>query len=146
MRARAIAAARLAALAWLVGGGIWASVGGARAELPPRAYEAMRQSARYVLVLAVESVERAAPRTDGPFRTTTVVVRARIVSVIRGAGLKMGDTVTIRYRHREPVKPGWVGPAPIPVLEKGSRVLAWLNRGEGAFAPAARGHSFATLR
>jgi hypothetical protein len=32
------------------------------------------------------------------------------------------------------------------VLEKGTRVLAWLNRGKGFLAPAARGRSFATLR
>jgi hypothetical protein len=68
----------------------------ARAELPPQAYERMRQKATCVLLLAVQFVQRSAPRTDGPMRSETVTVEARVLSVIRGSGPKMGATVTIR--------------------------------------------------
>lgn len=118
----------------------------ARAELPPSAYERMRGKATFVAILAVQSVERAAPQVDGDMRTVRVTVRARILSAIRGTGLKIGDTITIRYTNRTPTKPGWVGPSPIPILAKDTRVLAWLNRGKGFLAPAARGRSFEMLR
>lgn len=117
-----------------------------RAELPPTVYEAMRAKAAVVLLLAVEEVALGAARADGRMRAAPVTVRARVRSVIRGSGLKMGDVVTIRYTNIRPVQPGWVGPAPIPILKPRTRVLAWLNRGERDFVPGARGGSFEALR
>jgi hypothetical protein len=137
---------KLSILALLAAGTLPPLATAARAELPPTAYEAMRGKAAIVAILAIQSVQRSAARTDGTMETVRVTVRARVLSVIRGSGLAMGATVTIHYTHSRPVKPGWVGPSPIPILEKGTRVLAWLNRAKGFLAPAARGRSFETLR
>lgn len=137
---------RLSILALLAASLAVAMAGALRAELPPSAYEAMRGKATFVLLLDVMSVDRSNPADDGRMRSVRVTVRARVRSVIRGSGLKPGDTVTVRYTSTRPTQPGWVGPAPIPVLTKGTRVLAWLNRGKGFLAPAARGQSFELLR
>jgi hypothetical protein len=123
-----------------------ALAGAPRAELPPTAYEAMRAKASFVLLLRIQEVSLGAAKTDGRMRTAPITVRARVESVIRGSGLKPGDMVTLRYNHTRPLEPGWVGPAPVPILEPKTRVLAWLNRGRRDFAPAARGRSFEVLR
>ncbi len=118
----------------------------ARAELSPRVYEQMRSKAIFEVTLAVESVERSTALANAEMRIDRVTVRARILSIIRGAGLKKDATVTIRYTHTEHLRRGWVGPSPVPILEKGERVRAWLNPANGYLVPAARGWSFETLR
>jgi hypothetical protein len=59
--------------------------------------------------------------------------------------LRPGDTIELRYPVAPPRPGGWVGPSPIPLLQAGERVSAWLTPlpGQpGLWAPAAGGRSF----
>ena len=110
-----------------------------RAELPPAVYADEQRQAELVARLQVLE----AIRSQGQLR-----VQARILELKRQTGglrLHPGQTLQLRYplpiRHRQ----GWVGPSPVPLLQRGQQVMAWLGRDPSApgwFRPAAGGLSF----
>ena len=132
--------------------------------LPPSAYQQWKASAPDVAVIEVLSTntESGTTETEGTsvqLRRTHIVVdaEAQVLSVERTAGaLSAGATIHIRYTHRplraERMENGeWkptqmVGASPIPLLEKGDKVTAWLRAtSDGAYEPAAEAESFAVV-
>ena len=111
----------------------------AQAELPPWVYAEEQRSAPLVVELQVTSVEADA---------SPVVLRARVLRVQRKPGaiqLRDGDSLEIRYPLPPRRPEGWVGPAPVPLLRAGERVMAWLvadPKVAQVWAPAAGGRSF----
>lgn len=113
-----------------------------RAELPPGSYEKLRAEAQEAItgkVLSVETKELEAGRTE-------VVAVLLVTAVERSkSGLKNGDEVTVKYVHIDTAKlPGFAGPRPVPILEKGKTYPAFLNKlkEEEIYEPAAYGESF----
>ena len=128
-----------ASRAWSGFAALAALASAARAELPPSVYGQEQRQAPYALELLVRSVH-----TSG----ATIEVQAQVLEVRRqpsGSLLKPGDRIAVVY----PVPPsrpqGWVGPSPLPRVEPGEHLPAWLitdpNR-PAAFKPAAGGRSF----
>ena len=115
-----------------------------RAEIAPKYYEEMRRGAQLVAILHVDEVKTFALKSRGKILKIQVEAKGRVFSVIRGK-LRLYSTIAIRYT-RATYPRGRVGPAPVPILKKGTRVVAWLNRAGGIWEAAARGRSFATLR
>lgn len=110
-------------------------VGLASAELPPSAYTAMQKGATEVLEIKVHCARRGLWISPGE------KVSAIVTKVVRSAnGVKVGQMIEIRYRHR-PLR-GAAGPSPIPLLEKGDVVPAYLSLDGQHFRPAAGGYSF----
>ena len=115
-----------------------------RAELPPWVYGQEQRQAPYVLELLVRSVHRMEAGTE----TEQVRVQAQVLMVTRqppAARLRAGDTITVRYAVPPSRPSGWVGPAPLPVLQAGERLPAWLAPDAslpGVLQPAAGGRSF----
>lgn len=112
------------------------------ADLPPEEYERLRTAAPIVVEIQVEQVRRG----FGFFRQSIpVTVTATLVAVVVGPEhLRTGDSVVITYTHQRPRR-GWVGPRPIPLLQRGQPYTAYLRQGEdgsGTYHPAARGASF----
>jgi len=111
------------------------------AELPPYVYEELQKSAPESLVIKVHHVKiNSSISTD-----IKVDLVAEVLSVRRSnSGLKKGDRITIVYRTFISRPGGWVGPSPIPVLEKNKVYRAFLKkRKEGnLYLPAAKGKSF----
>jgi hypothetical protein len=131
------------AAAWLVLGSLACS-SVVRAELPPAVYAQEQRQAPYALELLVRSVHRTGTVTAGQ----QLQVVAQVLEVKRqpaGARLKLGDQILLDYAL-PPARPqGWVGPSPVPALEPGERVPAWLSPDRarpGRFQPAAGGRSF----
>lgn len=118
---------------------------GSRAELPPAAYASMQAGAPEVVrvqVVKVTTTDRSSEEMD--IRSVTVV--ARVLYVRRTvAGIKKGETITIRYDSETPKTPGWAGPAPIPVVRAGTVYRAYLQGELTKLAPAAKGRSFETI-
>ncbi|QCH13609.1 hypothetical protein CB0101_00500 [Synechococcus sp. CB0101] len=115
-----------------------------RAELPPAVYAQEHRQAPYALELLVRSVHRTGSVAAGQ----QLQVVAQVLEVKRqpaGARLKPGDQIRLSY-GLPPARPqGWAGPSPVPPLEPGERVPAWLSpdpAGPGRFQPAAGGRSF----
>ena len=117
----------------------WGGTTAARAELPPAVYAEEQRRAEVVAVLRVISTRR---------HQDTLSVQARILELKRqpnGSHLQGGQVIQLRYALPVWRRPGWVGPSPIPVLQPGQQVTAWLNREAGSnawFHPAAGGRSF----
>ena len=131
------------AAAWLVLGSLACS-SVVRAELPPAVYAQEQRQAPYALELLVRSVHRTGTVAAGQ----QLQVVAQVLEVKRqpvGARLKLGDQILLDYAL-PPARPqGWVGPSPVPALEPGERVPAWLSPDRarpGRFQPAAGGRSF----
>jgi hypothetical protein len=131
------------AAAWLVLGCLTCS-SVVRAELPPAVYAQEQRQAPYALELLVRSVHRTGTVAAGQ----QLQVVAQVLEVKRqpaGARLKPGDQIRLGY-GLPPARPqGWVGPSPVPPLEPGERVPAWLRPDPaqpGRFQPAAGGRSF----
>jgi hypothetical protein len=129
--------------AWLVLGSLACS-SVVRAELPPAVYAQEQRQAPYALELLVRSVHRTGTVAAGQ----QLQVVAQVLEVKRqpaGARLKLGDQILLDYAL-PPARPqDWVGPSPVPALEPGERVPAWLSPDRarpGRFQPAAGGRSF----
>lgn len=132
--------------------------------LPPSAYQQWKESAPEVAAIEVLSAETqsSVSETEGTkvqLRRTeiSVDVSARVLTVERTAtGLQPQTTLRLRYVHRplrqQSMQEGkWVevwmaGASPIPILEKGDKVTAWLRRlGDRDFEPAAEAESFVVM-
>jgi hypothetical protein len=107
-------------------------------------YAQEQRQAPYALELLVRSVHRTGTVAAGQ----QLQVVAQVLEVKRqpaGARLKLGDQILLDYAL-PPARPqGWVGPSPVPALEPGERVPAWLSPDRarpGRFQPAAGGRSF----
>lgn len=119
------------------------------AELPPEVYAAMQRDAPELLQLQITDVDIDRdfnkPRGCGIFEFEIerhVTARAKVVSVIRSkAGVRPGALIEIRYTSLKQCE-GWSGAGPIPVVEEGTRVFAYLKKTERGFTDAARGASF----
>ncbi|YCM42177.1 hypothetical protein V2O64_12775 [Verrucomicrobiaceae bacterium 227] len=108
----------------------------AHAELPPEAYQKMQAGAPEVIEIKVELVKH-----QHLFRRQEFVSAVVTKVTKSGSKLKVGDKITIKYRH-VPLGRS-VGPSPIPQLDKGKTYPAWLRKsGDGHYEPAARGMSF----
>jgi len=131
------------AAAWLVLGCLACS-SVVRAELPPAVYAQEQRQAPYALELLVRSVHRTGTVAAGQ----QLQVVAQVLEVKRqpaGARLKLGDQILLDYALPPARAQGWVGPSPVPALEPGERVPAWLSPDRarpGRFQPAAGGRSF----
>lgn len=132
--------------------------------LPPSAYQQWKESTPEVAAIEIISAatESKVTETEGTKvklrRTeTNVDVEARVITVERTAtDLKPDAVIRIQYVHRplrqQTMQEGkwadvWIaGASPIPILEKGDKVKAWLRRLSGEqFEPAAEAESFAVL-
>ena len=115
-----------------------------RAELPPWVYGQEQRQAPYALELLVRSVHSTGTAAAGQ----RLQVQAQVVEVKRqppGARLKPGDRIMLGYALPQPRPQGWVGPSPLPQLEPGERMPAWLTLDPdrpGSYQPAAGGRSF----
>ena len=85
------------------------------AEIAPDAYRNMQLNAPEQLEILVQRVTK---RLKLFTSNTAVTVHADVLDVIQSeTNLKPGDSITITYIHYKQKK-GWVGPGPIPILEK----------------------------
>ena len=110
-------------------------------ELSPLVYQQMQQDAQEYYIIRITRV-----RT--PFRLFSrdkpVIASAAVQQVIRSQRSAVpGEIIEIRYESYAPPR-GWVGPRPVPILNRGSSYHAFLSWSEanGYFTPAARGASF----
>jgi hypothetical protein len=116
----------------------------AHAELPPHAYEELKKAAPEAIMLTVLDTKVRTVR-DARYERTSVFAQARVDGVTRSkTGLKKGQIITLRTVTEKAIEPGWAGPAPIPIVQKGQKYLAWLKRSGDAYYAAARGQSFET--
>ena len=115
------------------------------AEIAPEEYEKMKRGASEQLELRIDSVRR----TWGLFsRTTYVKAKATVTAVHQSlTRLSIGDSITITYEIYKPPRSGWVGPRPIPLLQKGEETPAYLDyeKKKKKNIPSARGASFELL-
>jgi len=118
----------------------------AAAELPPSVYRDLQAKAPEVAVITVTSVSHSAKKREGDvLDTVTLVAKVRRVSRTR-RHLHKGDFITISYTHVTHSQ-SIAGPSEIPILSKGQTVPAYLTFvSQHAFAPAAKGHSFDTVK
>jgi hypothetical protein len=117
-------------------------IGSLFAEIAPEEYEKMKYNAPEQLELQIRSVRRS----GGIFsRYTNVKAKATVIAVHRSqTRLSVGDSITITYSIYKPPRTGWVGPRPLPLLEKGDETPAFLvyDQETQTYTPAARGASF----
>ena len=118
---------------------------GLYAELPPRAYEDMRNNSPEYLEIKVLKVSKglciACTRQS-------VEVEAEVLKTVRSAaGLKPGDGILVKYSHYRPRR-RWAGPRSVPILKKGTICPAFLRQSADGkyFEPAAGGASFEPSR
>jgi hypothetical protein len=111
----------------------------ALAELPPAVYAERKRQAAVVVDLEVQRISLIG---------TEVHIRAKVLAVQRqprGTSLETGQRINLHYNHPEQHPTGWVGPGPIPMLQRGQQTRAWLNPladRAGGFSPAAGSQSF----
>ena len=114
----------------------------ARAELPPAVYAERQRRATVVVDLEVQRISLIG---------TEVHIRAKVLGVQRrprGSSLEVGQRLDLFYSHPEQHPAGWLGPGPIPMLERGQQTRAWLNPltdRPGGFTPAAGSRSFGVM-
>ena len=115
------------------------------AELPPYVYDDLKNNAPESLTIEVTQVERSSLLFEG----TTVTAKAKVIRTVRSAtALQRGDSITIRYTTTAgTIKPGWVGPSPVPILKEGKSYKAYLIKEDekSEYKPAARGKSFSII-
>jgi len=114
------------------------------AAIEPKYYRREQDAAPEYLTIKVLRVNK-----DFNFlaRSRQIEVTAEVTGVYRSAsGLQPGDKIRIRYTHFRPGQ-GWVGPRPIPILEKKRTYPAFLTKDtqHNGYLPAARGASFEPL-
>ena len=118
----------------------------ARAVLPPGAYLSMQRRAPERLQIEVTSVQQEKQSEDKDLVTMGVSVQARVLAVRRTAtGLKAGARITIFYTIPQPKSPGFIGENITPLLTKGDRCPAYLERRAekpAVYAPAAGEYTF----
>ncbi len=125
--------------------------------MPPAAYRELQENAPEALTIRILSARistterRASDRgsaTESRVASTLADYDARVEKVERSAtGLVPGTVIRIHYvseTHRPPLP----GPRPIPVLQAGRTVPAYLRKSaEGSgYVPAARGASFEEVK
>ena len=111
------------------------------AELPPYVYENLKKNSPEVLKIKVRDINSSNVTNN----TKETSVKAQILNVrTSSSGLKEGDMITIVYGVAIKRHPGWVGPSPIPLLERGKVYHAFLRKDceYNYYTPAARGESF----
>ena len=132
--------------------------------LPPGADRQWKDSSPEVAAIEVISAETQSKisETEGTkvqLRRTaiSVDVQARVLAVERTAtDLQPDAMIRLRYVHRPLIQQmmqegKWaevkmVGATPIPILEKGDKVTAWMRRLlDAEFEPAAEAESFAVV-
>ncbi len=122
--------------------GVYLAPPTARAELPPAIYAERQRQAAVVVDLEVQRISLIG---------TELHVRAKVLAVQRrprGSSLEAGQRIDLFYSHPQHHPASWVGPGPIPMLQRGQQTRAWLNPladRPGGFAPAAGSHSFAGM-
>ena len=129
---------------WALGVGLAGSLvpTTARAELPPAVYAERQRQAAVVVDLEVQRISLIG---------TELHVRAKVLAVQRrpmGSSLEAGQRIDLFYSHPQRHPASWVGPGPIPMLQRGQQTRAWLNPladRPGGFAPAAGSHSFGVI-
>jgi hypothetical protein len=141
---------RIFFLAGIAGGLMMLGTGTVRAELPPSAYAQFKAEAPEILRIQVLEVKDEPGEASDSMDNRNIQVKAKVLFVRRSKkGVKTGDSILISYQHSTPKTPGWVGPAPVPILKKGTVYRAYLSvKGTGKdalFAPAARGQSFEVI-
>ena len=115
-----------------------------RAELPPWVYGQEQRQAPYALELLVRSVHSKASGAE----PKQLQVQAQVLQVKRqppGALLRAGNEISLTYALSPSRPSGWAGPAPLPELQAGERLPAWLAPDPslpGVYLPAAGGRSF----
>lgn len=115
-----------------------------RAELPPWVYGQEQRQAPYALELLVRSVHSKASGAE----PKQLQVQAQVLQVKRqppGARLRAGNEISLTYALPPSRPSGWAGPAPLPELQAGERLPAWLAPDPslpGVYLPAAGGRSF----
>ena len=122
-------------------------VANSRAELPPQVYERDQARSPEVLTIKVESARVVKHKEAWGIRTE-ITARARVQEVKRSAShLHVGDLIRIEYSHSRHTQP-MTGPSEPDILEQGRTYPAFLRRSAktGAYALAARGYSFRSLR
>ncbi len=104
----------------------------------------MQMGAEEKLVIRINSVTARRTGLLAFSGKREVVVKATVESVTASAnGLRRGDMITIRYRHT-PLN-GRAGPSAIPILKKGAKVPAWLDKSGDEYSTAARAFSFSEI-
>ncbi len=114
------------------------------AEMAPDAYRNMQLNAPEQLEI---SVQRVTKRLKLFTSNTAVTVHADVLGVLQSeTNLKPGDSITITYIHYKQ-KIGWAGPGSIPILEKNTTTIAFLEYDEQnkTYIPAAGKASFDPL-
>jgi len=119
----------------------------ARAELPPGAYEELKNNASEVLTVKVLKIETPEGR-KGHF---PVLFTAKVLGVTRSkSGVVEGQTITIASYHvtKKARKKGFVGPRIPPLLSAGWEGRVYLNKPQDkkAYDIAAYGESFEETR
>ena len=136
---------RVAPLVALLAAGVMAvlPLPPARAELPPWVYAEEQRAAPLKLEIAVQRVQRWPV-----LQPTRLLVEARVLAVLRqprGSDLRAGASLLLSYPLPASHADGWVGPAPLPLLQPAQRLPAWLEPDpdrRGLYRPAAQGRSF----
>lgn len=124
------------------------------AETMPEMFRDLQKKAQFHLVIETTEVNTEALSTtlgqtisDLPTtRGQAITVKAKVLRVLRGTGLKPGQSIVLRYDYKPKPAGKPAAPAPIPVLAAGVKRQAWLNRESGGgYVPAAFAYSFHTV-
>lgn len=106
----------------------------ATAELPPSAYEAMQAKAADYLEITILRVDISPGETE---QEQKVELTALVDKVIRSESkVTPGEVIPIVYTITERPR-GWSGPGQVPLPANGDKSVAYLNKEENHFVPAA---------
>ncbi len=120
------------------------------AETMPEMFRDLQKKAQLHLIIETQQVDTLPLALNmgqdisvPAVRGQAITVRAKVLRVLRGSGVKPGQVITIRYDYKPKPAGNPAAPAPIPVLAGGIKRQAWLNRESGGgFVPAAFAYSF----